>query len=143
MVNQGIINAKLTELAGRIGDIRGDCPASFSEFEQQRVARNLTSFNLMLAVQSCVDIASHIIADEGWPMPLKLADGFEQLRERGVISEKSAKALQSAVGLRNIVAHGYAGIDQAKVHSAAIDGVRDLDLFAQEIAQWVAMKTIA
>jgi uncharacterized protein YutE (UPF0331/DUF86 family) len=28
---------------------------------------DLVSFNLVLAVQSCSDIASHIIADEGWP----------------------------------------------------------------------------
>jgi uncharacterized protein YutE (UPF0331/DUF86 family) len=42
------------------------------------------------------------------------------------------------VGLRNVVAHGYAGVNPAMVHTAARVGAADLDAFAREVTQWLA-----
>ena len=102
---------------------------------------DLVSFNLMLAVQSCVDIASHAIADEGWPPAGTLADAFARLAEHGVVSTKTKLALTRAVGLRDVVAHGYAGIDPASVHAAVTLGVADLDAFAIEVASWMTSRS--
>ncbi len=43
-----------------------------------------------------------------------------------------------AVGLRNVVVHGYAGSDPAMVFAAATRGLGDLEAFATEVAQWLA-----
>jgi uncharacterized protein YutE (UPF0331/DUF86 family) len=94
----------------------------------------------MLAVQSCSDIASHIIADEGWPAAQNLAGSFNRLRDEGVIAAKTAASLCRAVGLRNVVAHGYAGVNPTMVHAAARTGVSDLEAFAQEVTQWLAQR---
>jgi len=96
------------------------------------------SFNLMLAVQTCADIAAHVIADENWPAATSLAAGFNRLGEQGVLSIATAAALCRAVGLRNVVAHGYAGVNAAMVHAAAIAGIADLEAFAREVAAWAA-----
>jgi len=66
----------------------------------------VVSFNLMLAVQSCADIASHVIADQGWPPASNLAGRFNRLRDEQVLSPATAASLCKAVGLRNVVAHG-------------------------------------
>jgi predicted nucleotidyltransferase len=79
-----------------------------------------------------------IVVHEGWPSAPNLAGGFNRLRDEGVISAGTADALCRAVGLRNVVAHGYAGINPAMVHAAAVAGVRDLEAFAREVAQWIA-----
>jgi uncharacterized protein YutE (UPF0331/DUF86 family) len=110
------------------------------ELRANRDALDLVSFNLMLAVQSCSDIASHIIADEGWPAAQNLAGGFNRLRDEGVIAARTAESLCRAVGLRNVVAHGYAGGNPAMVHAAARGGVADLDAFAREVMQWLARR---
>jgi uncharacterized protein YutE (UPF0331/DUF86 family) len=94
----------------------------------------------MLAVQTCADVASHLIADEGWPAAQSLADGFQRLAEKGIISAESGVALSRAVGLRNVVAHGYSGVDAALVHAAATQGVGDLDTFAREVADWLGRR---
>jgi len=47
-------------------------------------------------------------------------------------------SLRRAVGLRNIVAHGYAGIDHKMIEAAATAGVDDLSQFAQRVANWAA-----
>jgi len=136
VVNPDILAAKLAELQDRIHRVRAHCPATAAELGDDRDALDLVSFNLMLAVQTCADIASHLIADEGWAASKTLAGAFERLRERGVLSKRTAAALASAVGLRNVVAHGYSGVDPAIVHTAATNGAVDLETFAQEVAGW-------
>ena len=136
MVNRGLLAAKLAELADRVARVRARCPATAEGLTRDRDALDLVAFNLMLAVQSCADIASHIVADERWPAATTLAAGFQRLAEHGVIAETTAAALGRAVGLRNVVAHGYAGVDAALVHGAAVGGVTDLDTFAREVAAW-------
>jgi uncharacterized protein YutE (UPF0331/DUF86 family) len=138
MVDRDLIAAKLAELADRVARIRAKCPATEDDFRNDRDALDVVSFNLMLALQSCADIASHIIADERWPVATNLAGGFNRLRDQGVITPGTAYALCRAVGLRNVVAHGYAGINPSMVYHAAVNGVADLDAFAKEVAAWVS-----
>ncbi len=140
VVNRGLVATKLADLSDRISRVRLHCPSDAAELASSRDALDLVSFNLMLAVQSCADIASHLIADEGWPAAQSLADGFQRLAEKGVISTPTASALSRAVGLRNVVAHGYAGVDATLVHAAATQGVTDLDTFAREVARWLATR---
>jgi uncharacterized protein YutE (UPF0331/DUF86 family) len=141
MVNRDRVATKVADLSDRVARIKLHCPSHAAELVSNRDALDLVSFNLMLAVQACADIASHLIADEGWPAAQSLAEGFQRLAEKGVISTASASALSRAVGLRNIVAHGYSGIDATLVHSAATRGVADLDTFAREIATWLRSRT--
>ncbi|MEO7329943.1 MAG: DUF86 domain-containing protein [Minicystis sp.] len=140
MVDRQLAAAKMAELADRIERVRRHCPPSAEELAHDRDALDLVSFNLMLAVQSCSDIAAHLITDEGWTAAATLAAGFNRLRDEGVISAASATALGRAVGLRNVVAHGYSAINPRMVHAAAVAGAGDLERFAQEVAQWIASR---
>jgi uncharacterized protein YutE (UPF0331/DUF86 family) len=138
MVDADVVTAKLGELAERIRRAREHCPSSSGELAADRDALDLVSFNLMLAVQSCLDIASHIIADEGWEPATTLAGAFQGLSVHGVISSDTAAALGRAAGLRDIVAHGYAALDAAGIHDAAVTGSADLARFSSEVSAWVA-----
>lgn len=137
MVDRTLIASKLSDLADRIARIRKHRRSTVGELTADRDASDLVAFNLMLAVQICADIAAHLIADEGWPPSKTLGESFGRLQEHEVISPAVAMALRNAVGLRNFVAHGYAGVDQALLHAAATSGVDDLDAFAREVAIWV------
>jgi uncharacterized protein YutE (UPF0331/DUF86 family) len=138
MVNRNLVSAKLSQLASRVGRVRAHTRPSSDELAADADAFDLVAFNLMIAVQLCADIASHIIADAGWRSALTLAESFARLHEHGVLAEGSSRALARAVGLRNIVAHGYSAADPQLVHLAATAGLRDLDRFAIEVAVWIA-----
>ena len=140
MVDHHLAALKLAELADRVERVQRHCPAAVAALRDDRDALDLVSFNLMLAVQSCADIASHLIADEGWPSAANLAAGFNRLRDEGVISAITAASLCKAVGLRSVVAHGYGGINPAMVHAAAVAGVSDLEAFAKQVATWIAAR---
>ena len=143
MVNLDILTAKLAELGARVARVRAHTPTTAADLRSDQDALDLVSFNLLLSVQSAADIASHLVADEGWRPALTLADGFERLRENGVIAKPTADALAKAAGLRNVVAHGYAGVDVDAVFAGASRGVADLEAFAAEVALWLRGKTAA
>ncbi len=140
MVDRTRVAAKLADLAERISRVRKHAKASPAELAADRDAMDLVAFNLMLSVQAAADIASHLIADEGWPAATTLAQSFQRLADRAVVATGTADALARAVGLRNIVAHGYGGADPALVHAAATSGLADLESFAREVASWIAAR---
>jgi uncharacterized protein YutE (UPF0331/DUF86 family) len=137
MVDANVVAAKLRELDERIARVRAHLPADASALAANRDALDLVSFNLMLAVQACLDIASHLIADEAWPPASSLADAFQRLGERGVVTPATAAALRRAAGLRNLVAHGYAEANPDLLYAAASSGLPDLQRFASEVSGWV------
>lgn len=141
MVDRDLVQAKLGELDERITRARERCPGSPAALSGDRDALDLVSFNLMLAIQSCADIASHIIADERWSPARTLSESFERLRDQGVLTAPTAAGMKAAVVVRNIVAHGYSRADPLKIHAAATTGLRTLEAFARETSQWLLARS--
>ena len=138
MVDVDLLADKLRELDERIARVRARRTSTVEALAVDRDAFEIVAFNLMLAVQCCVDISLHVIADARWPVPRNAADAFDVLAAHGMLSGTTAASLRAAVGFRNVVAHGYAGVDPHKVHAAATTGLHDLTEFARQLAASVA-----
>lgn len=136
MVDRDLLAAKLSELADRRERVRAHVAPDASALGANRDALDIVSFNLMLCVQICADIAGHLIADEGWAPASSLAQGFTCLEEHGVLSPATADALRAAAGFRNVIAHGYARLDVERAHQAATVGLSRIDDFAREVSAW-------
>ncbi len=137
MVDVNVVSEKLKQLLLHIEKIRSNTPSDPSDLAAGSNALDLVSFNLLIAVQTCLDLATHLIADEGWAPWATAREAFERLEEKEVISRETAQALRQAASLRNIIAHGYAGIDPARIHAAAKAGPADLERFAAELSTWM------
>lgn len=137
MVQQEIVLRKLSELDQRVARVRAHRRATADDLAADRDALDLVAFNLMLAVQAATDLATHLIADEGWASPPTVGESFDRLAEHQVITHKTAAAMRRAVSFRNVVAHGYAGIDVTATHAASTVGLDDLDGFGREVATWL------
>ena len=57
-----------------------------------------------------------------------------------MIDPTVAAALRRAVRFRNVVAHGYGGVDVASVHAASTTGLLDLEAFASQVGAWVTRR---
>jgi uncharacterized protein YutE (UPF0331/DUF86 family) len=140
VVKKDLVAAKLAELAQRVARVAAKLPSSPIELEGDADALDIVSFNLMLAVQLCADIASHIVSDEGLVPARSLAEGFGRLAEHGILTSQTAEQLKRAVGLRNVVAHGYGRVDSAAVFAAGRGGLDDLRAFSREVSAWLATR---
>jgi uncharacterized protein YutE (UPF0331/DUF86 family) len=136
MIAASVLSAKLADIAERLTMVRKHRQAMPADYRTEPEARDLVAFNLMLAVQSAADLATHVVADEGFTAARTVAEAFARLAEHGIIDAALALRLQGAVAFRNRVAHGYVGPNLDMLHEAAQSGVDDLEQFSRVLATW-------
>jgi uncharacterized protein YutE (UPF0331/DUF86 family) len=97
--------------------------AYFSAFQ----AKLATQHALQLAVQVCIDVGAHLIAELGLPPADDYGGVFSRLEEAEILDADLAGRLRKAAGLRNLLVHGYAEVDDRKVWEAlaGLDDLRD------------------
>ena len=128
MVRTDLVAAKAGRARGWLNDAAALVLGPPDRFLADARDRDLSVFYLFLAIQECIDLAAHWVADEGWGEPDDAGSAFDMLADRQVISRETASALRAATGLRNRIAHGYAMLDYARVHREAqsvIPALRD------------------
>ncbi len=124
--------AIVRDAVARIGSV---LPSSLEAFEADRTAREVVVLNLFVAIQACLDLAAHWLADEGWDVPDRYGELFLALADHGVIPRPLALRLVAAAGLRNLVAHQYGALDWTRIHAAASSSALDgLEAFCAALA---------
>jgi uncharacterized protein YutE (UPF0331/DUF86 family)/predicted nucleotidyltransferase len=90
------------------------------------------------SAQTCIDVANHVIASEGWRVPRDHRDTFAVLEEAGVLDTALAARLRALAGLRSRLVRLYEDIDDLLVHEYLELGLADLSDFASAVAALVA-----
>jgi uncharacterized protein YutE (UPF0331/DUF86 family) len=135
MVDRALVAAKVASVRDAVSRIREVLPADPEAFLADRTAREITVLNLFVAVQDCVSLATHWLADKGLDVPDTYADVFRSLGERGAVSPEVAARLAAASGFRNLIAHRYGVLDWSRVHSIATGQLDDLLEFCDQLAR--------
>jgi len=90
-------------------------------------------FNLQMAIQNCIDIAAHIISDEGFGVPGSTNEMFYLLQEKGYIDTEITEKMVKAVGFRNLIVHEYGKVELQQVFEVAQDNIEDLNEYLRSI----------
>lgn len=112
-----MIKTKLAFADARLNELKFHARVSLDRFRNDTTVQAAILYHLQVAVQSCMDIASHIVADEGWGVPGTSKDLFEFLRQHRVITPALAKEMKDLVGFRNLVVHAYDKLDLRRAHA--------------------------
>ena len=91
--------------------------------------QDIVSFNLQLAIQNCIDIAAHIVSEEGIGVPASLSEIFHLLEENDYLSDELTEKMVRAVGFRNLLVHEYGRIDLKQVYRIAREHIEDLNKY--------------
>lgn len=137
MVNQNIIKSKINHIEINLQRLKEKQNITFDELKNNIDLQDIILHNLQLSIQSCIDIASHIISDQGWTVPDTLAGLFGILLEHKVISRELSEKMRKMVGFRNIVVHEYESIDLNKVYKILKEDIKDIYSFLREICIYV------
>ena len=111
MVDETLILRKLAELDEYTSQVK--------EYEQITVAQYLDDWKipriiertLQMMIETCLDIASHIIADKELRVPTSYSDTFKVLHEEKIVSSELFSALDRMAKFRNVVVHQYEKVD--------------------------------
>jgi uncharacterized protein YutE (UPF0331/DUF86 family) len=129
VVDRTILVAKVTAIEKCIIRVKEKRSPSFDAFKADEDSQDIVLFNLMQAIQGCVDLAAHIVSDEGYGMAGSMHEFFYLLQGKNIISISMQEKMISVVGFRNLVVHEYAKLDLNQVYEIATNGIKDLEEF--------------
>ncbi len=119
-----VLARKVAKIADKLARIDEQRPGTLAELAADRSRRDLCAFYLALAVEDCIDIAEHLIAERAWGAPDSYGEAFRTLARRGVLTPELAEKMVQAAGMRNAILHEYDDIDWARVYAAMTDLAR-------------------
>jgi len=135
MVRPDVARARIGRATARLQDAEGIFSRDAEAFLAAIKDRDLAIFYLFLALQECIDLAAHWVADAGWGVPDDAGSTFDVLADRGVIDRAIADRLREGVELRNRIAHGYALLDYQRVRSEALIGMPAMRAFLAAVGR--------
>jgi uncharacterized protein YutE (UPF0331/DUF86 family) len=130
-----IIERKLDSLYRCIHRIEKKCPTDKETLKTDIDLQDVIVLNLSRAVQLCVDLAAHILADRNQPPPNTMGETFEQLSTQQLITHELAQRLKKSVGFRNLAVHNYNELNWDIVHAIASRHLNDFKDFAEVIGK--------
>lgn len=125
-----VLARKLAKILDKLARISELGPSTLEVFTGDRSRRDLCSFYLALAIEDCIDVAEHLIAERAWGSPDSYGESFRLLARHGVLPAELTEKMVQAAGMRNAILHEYDDIDWARVHSALTDLSRIHDYVA-------------
>jgi uncharacterized protein YutE (UPF0331/DUF86 family) len=91
---------------------------------------------LQLCAQNALDIATHLTVSAGRDVP-DYASAVDRLADLGVLPDAFARRFRGVAGFRNVLVHGYLGVDPERVHELLNSGLDDFLAFAQHVESYL------
>ncbi len=132
-----IILTKIESLERFLVRITSQFPLDLAILTSDLDKQDIVVLNLERAIQTCVDIATKIIADTAQPAPLTMSEGFSLLLAEEIISVETCQRMQKAVGFRNIAVHEYNLINWEIVFAIISTHLDDFSRYAKEVLNWL------
>jgi len=129
-----ILLRKLVACRDRIARVRAALPAEPRAILVDQRLEAFISFNLFLLVQDSVDLAAHLIAEQGLGIPDSHRGAFEILAGKGLLSREVADGMGAMASLRNRIAHAYGDLDPVRMAREAPVGLEIVACFLDELA---------
>ena len=112
MVDRTLILRKLSNLEAYLAQILEYQNISLGAYVNDWKTQRIIERTLQMMIETCSDIAGHIIADEKYRVPTGYADTFQVLSENRLIDEALAESLSKMAKFRNVVVHDYDQVDE-------------------------------
>lgn len=133
MVDAESIAARLDRLTPLLEELEEIRAAGHDAYTAEFRSRLAADHAIQLAIQICIDIGAHLIAELGLETPSEYRGVFENLRKAG-LDPQLAERLADAAGMRNVLVHAYLEVDDEAVWDALdrLDELRRFAAFAQQ-----------
>jgi len=126
MVDKDIIVSKAADVRKHVNRVLGKNVVNFENFKNDVDLQDIIYFNIQMAIQNCIDIAAHIISDEGYGVPGSNSEMFYILQENGYLDTLIVEKMIKAVGFRNLIVHEYGILDIEQVFEISNSDIKDL-----------------
>ncbi len=92
---------------------------------------------LQVSIECCLDIAHHIVADEGYRTPQDSYDTFIILHEQDILPDSFMPVLRQMISFRNRVVHLYWDVNDVTVYDITQQNLADFNTFVGHILSFI------
>lgn len=129
MVNIEVIKKRLNQLSNSLNKIEKFNHLSLEEFLQDDIVQDVVEYNLFIAINRMVDIATHIVVDNNLGNPETLGEAFNILNKKKYLNDDETRLYKNMVGLRNILSYEYLKIDKKIIYDILQNNLVDIKKF--------------
>ena len=137
MVDKSLILRKLSELDQYYKQIKEYENITVAQYSADWKIQRIIERTLQMMIETCVDIASHIIADQEYRVPKSYSDTFKVLYDEKIIDDRLFNALGKMAKFRNIVVHHYDKVDAEIVIGILKKDLRDFESYKDAIISFL------
>ncbi len=137
MVDEVMILRKLSELDGYHQQIKELKSTTVTEYSNNWKVQRIVERTLQMMIETCIDVAGHIIADQGFRVPKSYSDTFSVLHENSILDDRLHSSLKKMAQFRNIVVHHYDKIDAEIVVGILQRDINDFIAYKKSIVGYL------
>jgi uncharacterized protein YutE (UPF0331/DUF86 family) len=133
-----LVAKKLARIETCVKELRtlGDPARIRSDLREERFFEH----TLQIAIQSVLDVASHIVSEERLGEPRSNHELIDLVVRHGWIPAGLESPLHRMIGFRNVLVHGYESVDLAVVEDIARSRLDDLLAFASVVRERIGSR---
>ena len=137
MLRPEVIRRRLGKLEEYLGILERTRHYSLQEFLDDPERYGSAERFLQLAIEALLDMASHVIAEQGLGEVNQSRDIPELFRAAGYIDDDLKERWVRMIGFRNILVHDYLEVDRRLVHQVIQHDQDDLRALAKVFARFL------
>ncbi len=126
-INPETVTRLFLEMDQAIGKLRESSRLSQEEFISDPKSYDSAKYNLIVAVESLIDICNHIIAQKRLGKPEDYGDVLRIIGKELSLGEEFVRRLEKMAKFRNLIVHLYWKVDNAEVYGILKNNLEDFE----------------
>ncbi|MCF2138336.1 MAG: DUF86 domain-containing protein [Candidatus Thorarchaeota archaeon] len=135
MIDPEVINSRISIIEQSLLLLRTTSEKGLEAYLSSLETQMMAERALHLAIESCIDIANHIVAGSGLGRPANYAEVFRILHRQKIIDDSLAEKMMMMVRFRHRLVHMYSSIDNKLVFKFINEDLDDIRQFVKVIIQ--------
>lgn len=140
MVNKNIIEKTLSTITTNIRELELASDIDWTKYCSDIRSKRFVERTLHVIIEACLDVAQHIIAEEGFREPSTYRDSFTILCEEGIIPKEKQEIYEKIAMFRNLIVHHYEKVDDSIVFGIFKKNLEDFKNFVQYLLEYLQRK---
>lgn len=136
-LNQNILHRKLDYITECIADIRANIPKTLGDYSREKRTRFFLERLLQTMIEAAIDINNHIISSLEMQPAATYTESFEKLGKAGLLPESLTIEISRAGGMRNVLVHEYATINNEIVYNQLEPACQQFSRYCLAIQTWL------
>ena len=135
-LNQELIRSRAADIRAEMDRLRAYARLSQEAFAAEAEKVRAARYGLIVVVEAAAAICNHLCARLG-RTPDSYPGCFATLGELRIVDADLAGRLAALARLRNLLVHGYARVDDRRLHRLLEEGLGDLETFLAAVGEYV------